>query len=199
VTYANLFAVIAISTTGTVTNGSPIITGIPTTVNMEIGFPVSGDNIPAASKILTVDGVDQITLDKNATGNGVANIQVCPFGVGNGLTTFNVPDSAGRAPIGAGSGSGLTKRYVGTVLGEETHQLTVGELATHGHNWSPAQQFVTTVSRTLNAYGTIAGTQAVVVTVSSTSGSVNNVPTNGSNTAHNTMQPSFVTLFIIKT
>src|SRR3990167_3176576 len=32
------------------------------------------------------------------------------FGTGDGSTTFNVPDLRGRAPIGIGTGSGLTAR-----------------------------------------------------------------------------------------
>lgn len=42
------------------------------------------------------------------------------YGVGNGTTTFNLPDLRGRAPIGAGTGSGLTARTRGTALGAET-------------------------------------------------------------------------------
>lgn len=51
------------------------------------------------------------------------------WGAGNGSTTFNVPDLRGRAPIGAGSGSGLTSRTLGGKGGSEyiqahTHSFT---------------------------------------------------------------------------
>jgi microcystin-dependent protein len=55
------------------------------------------------------------------------------FGAGDGSTTFNVPDGQGRALIGAGAGSGLTNRVLASKIGEETHQLSTAELASHNH------------------------------------------------------------------
>lgn len=46
---------------------------------------------------------------------------------------FTVPDLRGRTIIGAGEGSGLTSRSIGDEGGEELHQLTVSELASHDH------------------------------------------------------------------
>ena len=50
------------------------------------------------------------------------------YGAGNGTTTFNVPDHRGRAPIGTGTGAGLTARARGEKLGEETHTLDNAEI-----------------------------------------------------------------------
>lgn len=45
------------------------------------------------------------------------------WGTGDGSTTFNLPDLRGRAPIGAGTGSGLTERTLGTQnIGSENVQ-----------------------------------------------------------------------------
>ena len=55
------------------------------------------------------------------------------FGVGDGSTTFNVPDFRGRSPIGIGTGVGLSARTANQQVGEETHILTVAELPTHTH------------------------------------------------------------------
>lgn len=51
------------------------------------------------------------------------------FGVGDGLTTFNLPDLKGRSPMGKGTGSGLTARTLGVKYGSE-------DLKTHGHGSS---------------------------------------------------------------
>lgn len=57
-------------TTGDVTEGSPIITNIPSTagITAEI-FVVSGNSIPAAARVLTVDSSTQVTMDMVATGS----------------------------------------------------------------------------------------------------------------------------------
>jgi len=55
------------------------------------------------------------------------------YGAADG-THFNVPDLQGRAALGSGSGSGLTPRTVGDSGGEESHVLSVGELASHVHS-----------------------------------------------------------------
>jgi len=47
--------------------------------------------------------------------------------------TFRTPDLRGRTVIGTGTGDDLTARAVGDVGGEETHILTVDELAVHDH------------------------------------------------------------------
>jgi len=46
---------------------------------------------------------------------------------------FNVPDLRGRVPLGVGTGGGLSTYSLGQTGGEESHQLTVGELASHTH------------------------------------------------------------------
>jgi len=48
-------------------------------------------------------------------------------------THFNVPDLQGRAPIMAGSGTGLSSYNVGDAGGAETHTLTVTETPSHAH------------------------------------------------------------------
>lgn len=56
------------------------------------------------------------------------------WGIGDGSTTFNVPDMRGRAPIGGGTGSGLTARTVGDItVGAETVTLTTAGLPVHSH------------------------------------------------------------------
>lgn len=62
------------------------------------------------------------------------------FGTGDGSTTFNVPDFRGQAPIGAGTGPGLTARTLGTSVGTETTTLTGPQsgIAQHNHTIAAA-------------------------------------------------------------
>lgn len=55
---------------------------------------------------------------------------------------FIVPDLRGRTVIGSGDGIGLTTRNTGDTGGEETHQLTESELASHAHT---IQRTITTL------------------------------------------------------
>jgi microcystin-dependent protein len=59
------------------------------------------------------------------------------YGAGDGSTTFNLPDCRSRAVFGAGPGPGLTNRARGATGGEEKHLLTIAEMPSHTHNWTP--------------------------------------------------------------
>jgi microcystin-dependent protein len=63
------------------------------------------------------------------------------WGVGDGSTTFNVPDMRSVSPIGAGTGThvGTTGRSVATFYGGETHQIAATELPQHTHSASSYQ------------------------------------------------------------
>jgi len=107
------------------------------------------------------------------------------YGIGNGSSTFNLPDMRGRSPLGEGTGGGLTARALGDELGEEDHQLTEAELASHNHTF---------VDLRTTSGGGSGGDQRV------TGSQTNfNVDSTGGDAAHNTMHPSLVFNFIIKT
>jgi hypothetical protein len=59
-----------VTTTGNITSGSAIITGIPSTVGYLIGWGVSGTGIPGSTTILSVDSPSQIHISNNATSTG---------------------------------------------------------------------------------------------------------------------------------
>ena len=55
---------------------------------------------------------------------------------GNGTSTFQLPNLAGRAPGGQGQGPALTDRDLGSPFGLAQVTLTTGELAYHTHGLS---------------------------------------------------------------
>lgn len=141
-TYASLFAAISISQSGTRTNGSPVITGLSDTTSMRAGMPVSGTGVPSSTTILTVDGATQITLSQNATSSGTNTVVVAPHGVGDGSTTFNVPDLQGRVLAGRDDMVSAASRLTSTTItgtrlgnsgGSQTQTLTEANLASHTH------------------------------------------------------------------
>lgn len=88
---------------------------------------------------------------------------------------FKTPDLRGRSPLGVGSGSGLTTRAVNAMGGEETHVLSVAELAQHSHTYTELLYTPAAV---------IGPSQFLVYNYQfSNSGST------GSNSPHNTMHP----------
>ena len=138
------------------------------------------------------------------------------YGVGDGTTTFNLPDLRGRAPIGAGQGDGLSTRALGEVVGEEAHIITTGELTPHTHT-GPSHTHTGpnhTHATTCSAWSGLGGgtTTRIVANVSTTTATVNtgsggtgntgsggtgNTGSSGSGEAHNNIQPSLVVNFIL--
>lgn len=55
---------------------------------------------------------------------------------GDGRNTFALPDMRGRAPVGAGTGPGLTSRISGQMSGQERVSLTVNDIPAHSHGVS---------------------------------------------------------------
>jgi microcystin-dependent protein len=92
---------------------------------------------------------------------------------------FVVPDLRGRTVIGAGDGSGLSSRSVGTSLGEEDHQLTESELASHSHT------IPYTITTLVLEPGEVTALTPVPLLTQNTGDA-------GIDSPHNNMQPSYV-------
>lgn len=112
-TYAALFAAITAQVAGTVTSGSNSISGVTSPNAMWVGMPISGPGIPAGATVTAV-GASTITLSANATATSTTTVAICPHGVGDGSTTFNVPDGRGVDFRGWDNGRNLDP---GRVLG----------------------------------------------------------------------------------
>jgi microcystin-dependent protein len=118
------------------------------------------------------------------------------YGVGDGSTTFNLPDLRGRVPAGqddmGGSSAnrltnpgatlgGIDGDVLGGTGGSESHVLTAGELAPHTHD----------------AGGSLAVSSGGFGTARSTAEGTIDTGSTGSGTAHNNVQPTIILNYII--
>jgi microcystin-dependent protein len=155
----------------------------------------------AATGYLLCDG----SAVSRATYSTLFGVISTAYGAGNGSTTFNVPDFRGRVPLGAGTGTGggasgtgaptggsaLTAVSVGTWKGEETHVLSVGELAAHTHG--PGGSYTAFAGHLDGSGAGLDSGDNNVADAMALTGST------GSNTAHNNIQPVAGISFMIKT
>lgn len=91
---------------------------------------------------------------------------------------FFVPDLRARTVIGAGIASGLTTRAVGDQGGEESHQLSIAELAAHDH----------TIPLTTTTLAVEPGEVTVLTPIPIFTA---NTGSTGGDTPHNNMQPFY--------
>jgi microcystin-dependent protein len=108
-----------------------------------------------------------------------------------------VPDLRGRAPIGVGTGTGLTARALGDTTGAETHALTQSQMPRHNHGINPAAIVGTGTSGT-GAYSPTGNDNQQSVTTFFTGGDGTDEAAENA-LPHNNMQPSLAVNFIIKT
>ena len=218
-TYATLFGVVVPSLgTITVTIASP---GVVTLASHNLNdgdavYLTTTSALPtglSANTIYYVKAVDATTFQLSTTRSattgaagsaintsgsqsGVHTMWKCPWGLGDGSTTFNVPDFRGRVAVapdkmyGGSDGGRLTVGNAqGFGSGEENHALITAELASHSH--------------TLGGTGfnpIAAGTVGFAAAPANAVGfAVNTTDAAGSGTAHNTMQPYLQVQKIIKT
>lgn len=134
-TYAALFAVLSKSSTGD-THTSTLIDNIPAggTTNVVAGWYISGPGIQAGTTV-TVVGATSLTLSlaTTASTNGVA-FTAAPYGIGDGSTTFNVPDCRGVFIRGAGVQTISAKVFTGVLGAKAVDTTAVNGLSTVAHN-----------------------------------------------------------------
>ncbi|WP_213284893.1 tail fiber protein [Bradyrhizobium sp. sGM-13] len=143
------------------------------------------------------------------------------YGVGDGSTTFNVPDKTGRvSAMKEAAASRLTATYfggnstqMGAVGGSESHPLVEGEIPSHQHDvflrdpghTHPYSAPLGGQSSGANPPGTIASTSSTgSSTTGITIGSVNGVANDnktaakGGGGAHKNVQPTIICNYIIR-
>lgn len=122
------------------------------------------------------------------------------YGVGDGSTTFNLPDLRGRLPLGKGTGTGAGGEVynfeLGNKGGEYSHILTVDEMPSHTHIIKDTENEATKVQ----GYGESTQHTGLIRTdanVEWSNHTLTAAPTGGG-AAHNLLQPFEVHNFIIK-
>lgn len=118
-------------------------------------------------------------INTSGSQSGVHTLRACPYGLGNGSTTFNLPSIPGRAVVGYSAGD-ANFGYLGQLSGEATHILTENEMPAHHH----------TVACNTGAAGS---------GISGGDSGNKDTSTVGGGAAHNNVQPSIAMNFIIKT
>lgn len=135
-TYSALFAVMSITSSGTRTNGSAVVTSIPSTASFKAGYYIFGTGIAAGTTILSVDSATQVTLSGNASSSGTSAFFVSPWAMNTGTVTLPDVTTAGKFRR-----SRTSTVHVGTAQSDQnkahTHTGTTGtESATHTHSVS---------------------------------------------------------------
>lgn len=181
-----------------------------------VTLPYAGANVPSGWLLADGTAISRTTYASLFAAIGVV------WGVGDGSTTFNLPDMRRRIPMGAGgvSVSGPANT-LGAVGGAETHQLISPEMPQHSHgggdhnhggatnnggthqhsypmNSNPAfPDNQTSVTANGGSIGSGLTNNAGDHTHSiSSSGTI--ITANGGDGAHNNVQPSAVFNYIIK-
>lgn len=118
------------------------------------------------------------------------------YGVGDGSTTFNLPNLKGRVPVGKNA-SDTEFDTLGETGGEKTHTLTGPEsgIAAHSHQeraWTTSATTGLQVTASAGAYGATASNNGWLPTTMDAG------PTSAAE-GHNNIQPYLTLQYIIKT
>lgn len=154
-------------------------------------LPFAGAAAPSGWLLCDGSAVSRTTYSSLFTAISTA------YGVGDGSTTFNLPDLRGRVAGGKDNmggtaasrlttaGSGVDGATLGASGGAQTHTLTANQMPSHTHNYVGGA----------NA----AGSGTVGAAGQSANGYVMATLGAGADQAHNNTQPTLVLNYIIKT
>lgn len=183
---------------------APAITGGGAPIGSTLGWPLNTN--PSDTNWLICDG----KAISRATYSTLFALVGTTWGVGDGSTTFNLPDFRGRVQLGGNNASlpnaknaTYSTRNLAATGGEESHVLVTNELPTHTHTLTDPGHFHASNSGAFqtSTAGSDAGTtgsnyRTETNTTSATTGIT--IANTGSDAAHENMPPFLVMNFIMK-
>jgi microcystin-dependent protein len=179
------------------------VPGVPTGVL----YPYAGSSAPSGYLLCNGTAISRTTY------SALFSIIGTTYGVGDGLTTFNLPNMLGRIPVGIDAGQ-TEFNAAGVTGGEKTHILTVTEMPSHTHTQSPHNHTQAAHTHNIKSNSgsgatwpgmppsgpTFVGNSGILDSqtpfINSTTATNNNT---GGDGAHNNLQPYLALNYIIKT
>ena len=153
------------------------------TLPIGIILPFSDDTIPEGYMLCDGSAISRTTY---AT---LFSVIGTTYGVGDGSTTFNLPNLKGRVPVGYDS-TDSNFDTLGETGGEKAHTLTVNEMPSHSHDLTYVKSAITPLDT--------AGISGYNQNNTGTGTKTNAVENTGGGEAYNNLQPYQVVNYIIK-
>ena len=178
--------------------GSDVAAAASNTDNLPIGTSLDGYWTSAPAGYLLEDG----SAISRTTYADLFAVIGTTFGAGNGSTTFNLPDSRGRVAVNTSTDTEFDT--LGEKYGAKTHTLTIEEMSSHSHRQSYQSPNGDTLGMATGSNGggwaiaSASGNNSLATPADVPPDGKGNTYRTGSNSPHNNIQPSIVTLRVIK-
>ncbi len=152
-------------------------------------------------------------IDLTSSPSGTHKVVECPWGLGDGSTTFNVPNLAGKVIVGQDV-SDTNFDLISLTGGEATHTLTSTEMPSHTHTQDSHNHTQDAHGHTISVRVNATGFGTSGLTRGTATGTVNSISTDttvatnqattatnqntGGGGAHNNLQPYATLTYLIK-
>lgn len=142
-TFSNLLSAVTLTQNITCISGIATLSNVADTTQLNIGAAVEAACVPAGSVVVSKTA-NSVNLNNLASVSTTTSGVFFPWGNGNGLTTFNIPDLRGvvlpgRNNMGGAASSNLSSPYytdpnsMAGVGGTQSHTILISEMAPHSH------------------------------------------------------------------
>jgi microcystin-dependent protein len=131
-TFAGLFSALTLAQSGTLSSGSPVISGLSDTSQIGVGRFVEGVGIPAGAQLQSCTATT-CTMNANASLTRTGTITFFAYTNGDGSTTFNLPDLRGMNLTGrdnmGGTAANVAQVSVNVTTTNGSSEATVSSAA----------------------------------------------------------------------